>query len=162
MEPRTIRRFIRFAFYDAHNKSIERPGYRCLCPLTSSSVPKFMQRSGRTSGWRAADTYVGEQDGGLPRGFSNEAAIQRIHVPSTTLETSVSLLRLLLILLSACSPRSPCPLRAWLSYVWQRSLVSPAKCSPCIEPTHRSEKFMRCTRTREPTRQIGVVAVRGY
>ena len=48
--------FIRFAFYDAHNKSIERPGYRSLYPLTSSSVPKFMQRSGRTSGWRAANT----------------------------------------------------------------------------------------------------------
>lgn len=46
-----------------------------------------MQRGGRTSGWRAVDTYIGEQDGVFPWEFSNEAAIQRIHVPSTALET---------------------------------------------------------------------------
>lgn len=37
-----------------------------LCCLTSSSVRKFMQRGGRTSGWRAVDTYIGEQDGVFP------------------------------------------------------------------------------------------------
>lgn len=62
---------------------------------------------------------------------SNEAAIQRIHVPSTTLgKPPFHFYVFLLILLSAPSPRSSCPPRAWLSYVWQRSLVSPAKFSP--------------------------------
>lgn len=47
-----------------------------------------MQRGGRTPGRRAVNTYIGVQDGVFPWGFSNEAAIQRIHVPSTALETS--------------------------------------------------------------------------
>lgn len=78
-----------------------------LCCLTSSSVRKFMQRGGRTSGWRAVDTYIGEQDGVFPWEFSNEAAIQRIHVPSTALETFPLSLRPLPLLRSLPPPPRP-------------------------------------------------------
>lgn len=158
-----IRRFIKFALYVAHNKSIERPGHECLWPLTSSSVPKFMQRGGRTSGWRrAADTYVGEQDGDLPRGFPNEAAIQRIHVPSTTPGNLrfASTFLLPRSLLSARSRRSPLRVcvcvhlvrgTATFGSVAALRTVPPAqKCPhPVDGPTHGSENFMRCTRARE-------------
>lgn len=80
-----------------------------LCCLTSSSVRKFMQRGGRTSGWRAVDTYIGEQDGVFPWEFSNEAAIQRIHVPSTALETFPLSLRPLPLLRSLPPPPPPRP-----------------------------------------------------
>jgi len=117
-------------------------------PLRPDVIVRFQVYA---KGWQdigLAGGWLGEQDGDLPGGFPNEAAIQRIHVPSTTeLESSVSLLHVSTsLLLSTCS------LRAWLSRVCRRSLVSPAEFpTPAPTPTHGSEKLMRCTRAREPT-----------
>lgn len=128
-----------------------------------------MQRGGRTSGWRAVDTYIEEQDGVFPWEFSNEAAIQRIHVPSTALETFPLSLRPLSLLPPprpslfhhrfCFSAPSSLPFflffhgrRAWLTRIWQ--------CLPILLPS--SANFSPYTRTHDRENLISRTLARKY